>query len=137
MRTIKITYWITTALVFLFDGVMPALTFNTQLAVDSIHHLGFPDYFRVLLTIFKTMGGILLILPRIPARLKELAYAGFTFNFISATVAHGAVDGVTFELFMPLIILVLLSGSYITYHRLAAAQQPVRGSSSSGYTAAA
>src|SRR5262245_56670461 len=77
MKKTKILFWTTTIIVFLFDGLLPALTFNTQLAVDGIRHLGYPDYFRVLLTAFKVLGATALILPFLKGRIKEWAYAGF------------------------------------------------------------
>src|SRR5947209_18372650 len=89
----KIIYWIFTSIIFLFDSLMPAFTFNTQLAKDGISHLGYPDYFRIELTIFKILGGIVLIIPSMPKRLKEWAYFGFALDFISAFIGHTAVDG--------------------------------------------
>ena len=118
MKTYKIIYWTSTAIIFLFDSVMPALTSHLPLAVESIKHLGYPDYFRVQLTIFKVMGGLLLILPKVPARLKEWAYVGFAINFISASVAHASVDGFGFFMIMPLIIFGILMLSYVSFHKL-------------------
>ena len=93
MKTTKITYWTATIIIFLLDGLMPALTSNTELAKQGISHLGYPDYFRVLLTVFKIIGAILLIVPAVKGRIKEWAYAGFSFNFVSAAVSHWVVDG--------------------------------------------
>jgi len=118
MKTNKIIYWVSTTIIFLFDGVLPALTSHLPLAVESIKHLGYPDYFRVELTIFKVLGAVLLILPKVPARLKEWAYVGFGINFISACVAHAIVDGFGFDTIFPLIILAILVGSYVSYHKL-------------------
>ena len=118
MKKDKIIFWISTSIIFLFDTVMPALTSHTQLAIDGIRHLGFPDYFRVQLTVFKIIGGMLLIFPQVPARLKEWAYVGFGISFISASIAHGAVDGIDFQTFFPLIIFAILVVSYIYYHKL-------------------
>jgi hypothetical protein len=118
MKKTKIIYWIATSLFVLFEGVMPALTFNTQLAIDGIRHLGYPDYFRVLLTIFKVLGAIILILPMIKGAIKEWAYAGFTFNLISATVSHCVIDGLNGQSFAPLIVLAVLATSYFSYKSL-------------------
>ena len=116
-KTTKAIYWITTAILFLFEGVAPALTSNTQLAVDGIRHLGYPDYFRVLLTVFKVLGAAALILPVVHKRIKEWAYVGFAFNLISAFVSHWVVDGVNGQTFFPLFILAVLIASYVTYHK--------------------
>ncbi|MBI1769078.1 MAG: DoxX family protein [Bacteroidetes bacterium] len=118
MKTSKIIYWISTIVIFLFDAAMPALTSHLPLAVESIRHLGYPDYFRVQLTIFKVIGGLLLILPKVPARLKEWAYVGFAINYISASVAHANVDGFGFFVVIPFIILGILIVSYLLYHKL-------------------
>ena len=76
------------------EGVFPAFTGNTKLAKEGIRHLGYPDYFRIELVIFKVIGALVLILPMAPARLKEWAYAGFGITMISAFISHWTVDGV-------------------------------------------
>ena len=118
MRRNKIIYWIFTGIIFAFDSLIPALTSNTQLAIDGIRRLGFPDYFRVELTVFKVLGGIVLILPMVPRRYKEWAYAGFGINFISATVATWVVGGFSLNIILPLVLLAMLVISYVTYNRL-------------------
>ena len=122
MKTAKIIFWITTTLIFLFEGVMPALTSQTQIAKDGISHLGYPAYFGVMLTIFKVLGALALIIPQVPARVKEWAYAGFAIDFISAFVSIWAVDGVTGMTFFPLIVLGILVVSYVYYHKLKSAK---------------
>jgi DoxX-like family len=58
------------------------------------------------------LAAIALIVPGVP-RLKEWAYAGFTFAWLSAFVAHYlANDGPA--AFMPLLLLVFLMISYVT-----------------------
>ena len=114
----KILYWIFTGLIVLSDSVMPAFTFNTDLAKQGITHLGYPDYFRIELTIFKIIGGIVLIFPSIPRRLKEWAYFGFALDFISAFIGHMVVDGFDGQAAFPLVSLVILIFSYIYYHKI-------------------
>ncbi|MEN7550613.1 DoxX family protein [Rapidithrix thailandica] len=118
MKNARILFWITTGLIFLFESIMPALTSHTELAVEGIRHLGYPDYFRVELVVFKVLGGLSLILPMVPARIKEWAYAGFGINFISACIAHWVVDGFGFQTLFPVIALGILAASYLSYHRL-------------------
>ena len=117
-KSTAIIYWVTTILIFLFEGVMPALTSNSDLAKQGISHLGYPDYFRIMLTVFKVAGALVLILPFLKGAIKEWAYAGFTFNFIAAFVSHAVVDDMNGQTFFPLIILLILVVSYISYHRL-------------------
>ena len=127
MRRNKIIYWIFTGIIFAFDSLIPAFTSNTQLAIDSIHRLGFPDYFRVELTIFKVLGGLALILPMVPRRIKEWAYAGFAINFISASVANWVVNGFG-PAVLPLVLLVMLIVSYITYNKMLELDYPEKNS---------
>lgn len=122
MKTTKLIYWITTAIIVLWEGVMPALTSNSELARQGISHLGYPDYFRVMLTVFKVMGCLALILPIVKGVVKEWAYAGLGFVLISATISHWAVDGFSPMLLMPVAFFGILAASYITYHKLEAAQ---------------
>lgn len=118
MKSTKIIYWTSTILIFLFEGVLPALTSRTEMAVEGIRHLGYPDYFGMALTVFKVAGAIGLILPAVRGRVKEWVYAGFAFDFIFACISHLAIDGVNFQSFFPLIVLAILIVSYITYHKL-------------------
>ena len=118
MKKEKILFWTATLIIALFEGVMPALTSQTELAKEGIRHLGYPVYFGNALVIFKVLGVLILVIPKVPKRLKEWAYAGFTFDFIFASISHAAVDGINFQTFFPLIILAILAVSYVYYHRL-------------------
>jgi hypothetical protein len=118
MKKNKIFYWVFTGLIFLLDGVIPALTSNSELAKQGISHLGYPDYFRVMLTFFKVIGAVILLLPVFKGRIKEWAYAGFAFNFISAAVSHLVVDGFDAQTIVPLVALVILAVSYVYYHKI-------------------
>jgi uncharacterized membrane protein YphA (DoxX/SURF4 family) len=117
-KSTVITYWAATIFIFLFEGVMPALTSQTELAKEGVRHLGYPDYFGVALVIFKIGGSILLVIPRLPKRVKEWVYAGFAFDFIFACISHWVVDGVGFQTLIPLILLAILAASYICYHKI-------------------
>lgn len=118
MKRDKIIYWTATIIFVVFDGVLPAFTSHTEMAKQGISHLGYPDYFRILLTIFKVTGALVLIIPKLPVRLKEWAYAGFTFSLISACVSLAAVDGVNGQTFFPLVAFAILMVSYVYYHKL-------------------
>ena len=117
MKKINIIYWATTTLIFLFEGVLPALTSQTEMAKEGIAHLGYPAYFGVMLTVFKVLGALALILPQVPTRFKEWAYAGFTFDFIAASVSHWAIDGFGGEAIFPLVVLAILMVSYTYYYK--------------------
>jgi DoxX-like family len=120
MKKTKIIFWVTTIIIFLMEGVIPAFTSQTELAKEGIRHLGYPSYFGNALVVFKVLGALALIIPQVPKRIKEWAYAGFAFDFIFASISHGAIDGMDFQTFFPLIFLGLLAVSYIYYHKLTA-----------------
>jgi len=117
-KSTKIIYWITTSIIFVFEGLIPAFTSHTDLAVEGIRHLGYPDYFRVLLAFFKVAGALTLIIPAIKNPYKEWAYAGFGITLISAFVSHGVVDGFNGQTFFPLIIFGILAISYKCHHKI-------------------
>lgn len=117
MKKAKIIYWITTIIIVLMEGVLPAFTSQTEVAKEGIRHLGYPEYFGNALVVFKVMGAIILIIPKIPNRVKEWAYAGFAFDFIFAFISYLAVDGITPEAFFPLVFLSILVISYICYQK--------------------
>ncbi len=97
---------------------MPALTSQTELAKEGIRHLGYPEYFGNALVIFKIIGVLTIVIPKVPARIKEWAYAGFAFDFLFASISHGVVDGINGQTFFPLVVLAILAVSYIYYHKL-------------------
>ena len=109
----KVIYWVVTGLLAL-SAVFAGVNYLSggQQAVQAFAHLGYPQQLRVLLGIAKLLGGITLIVPGL-LTLKEWAYAGFTFAWIAAVVAHSlAKDGAI--AFFPLMLLVLLFVSYFT-----------------------
>jgi hypothetical protein len=109
----KIAYWVSTGLLAalsLFAGF--AYLSGSPQAVEGFAHVGYPQQLRIILGIAKPLGAIVLLVPGLP-KLKEWAYAGFTFAWISAFVAHYlAKDGP--KAFTPLILLGLLAISYVT-----------------------
>lgn len=117
-RTSKILFWVSTSIIFLFEGVMPALTSQTEMAKQGISHLQYPAYFATTLVFFKIIGTLILMIPKLPSRIKEWAYAGFTFNFLFAAISNTVIDGFGGSTFFPLVILGILAVSYLYYHKL-------------------
>jgi uncharacterized membrane protein YphA (DoxX/SURF4 family) len=117
MKKYNIIYWISTGIMFLFEGVMPAFTSQSEMAKQGISHLGYPPYFGVALAIFKVLGAIVLILPQAKGRIKEWAYAGFTFNILFAIISNTVVDGFGAGTIFPIIIGLILALSYWSYHK--------------------
>ncbi len=135
-KAVKTIYWASTGFIFLFEGVMPALTSNTEVAVEGIRHLGYPDYFRVMLTVFKVLGSLALILPFVKGNVKEWIYAGFGIDFTSAFVSLWVVDGFGGQTVFPLVVFAILITSYIYYHKMLRLPVWQRQEAAQGKTAA-
>jgi len=110
---LKVIFWVVTGLLAAMSILAGfAYLSGGQQAVEGFTHVGYPQQLRIILGIAKPLGGIVLVIPGL-GKVKEWAYAGFTFAWISAFVAHYlAHDGAT--AFMPLVALVLLVISYVT-----------------------
>jgi hypothetical protein len=109
----KILYWVSTGIVGLMSlfAAFAYLSGSPQ-AVQGFAHVGYPQQLRIILGIAKPLAGIVLLMPGL-LRLKEWAYAGLTFAWISAFIAHHlAKDGA--EVLGPLVLLALLAVSYVT-----------------------
>lgn len=118
MKKNKMIYWTITglfSLLMLFNALQYFI--NQQLVKDFIH-LGFPDYLRIELAFAKITGASVLILPKIPARIKEWAYAGFGINLISASIAHLMSGDALGYIVFPLVFLVILVFSNIYFYKL-------------------
>jgi uncharacterized membrane protein YphA (DoxX/SURF4 family) len=110
--TRKLIYWGSTGIV----AVMSALAGFMYLAggleiAQRFQDVGYPQQLRILLGIAKILGVVALLIPGF-LKLKEWAYAGFTFAFVAAIVAHSlAHDG---EAVIPALLLSLTLVSYYT-----------------------
>lgn len=118
MKKEQIIFWTSTIIIALLEGLMPALTSQTELAKEGIRHLGYPEYFGNALVVFKVIGVLAIVIPKVPTRIKEWAYAGFAFDFLFSAISHGAVDGINGQTFFPLVVLGILAVSYIYHHKL-------------------
>ena len=116
MKRTTLIYWIATALLALQTAFAGLLYFTDPNMAAGFGHFGFPDYFRRELGIAKLIAALVVVLPMVPLRVKEWAYAGLGITFISALVAHASVDGLATAM-MPAISLVLLAVSYIYLHK--------------------
>ena len=108
-----IAYWGATGVVTIVPllAAFAYLTTSPE-AVENFRHVGYPQQLRVLLGVAKLAGAIVLLLPRLP-KLKEWAYAGFTFMWIAATVAHYLAGDKPLFL-LPVALIAVLTVSYVT-----------------------
>jgi hypothetical protein len=118
MKGSKTVFWVSTGFIFLFEGIMPALTGHSELAKQGITHLGYPEYFVTILVLCKVAGATVLIIPWIPYRIKEWAYAGLSIELLCAAASTWIVDGFGLMVFFPIFIFTILVASYVSYHVL-------------------
>ena len=108
----KIIYWIST--IWLALGMLAGGTFELSRMkawTDIITHLGYPIYFLTILGIWKILGAIALLMPKLPL-LKEWAYAGFFFAMSGALFSHIASGDSMKETAPSLILLILIVVSW-------------------------
>lgn len=108
----NIIYWVATAwlaLGMLSTGIVQLIRTPEEKALMT--HLGYPIYFLFIIGIWKLLGVIALLLPKLPL-LKEWTYAGFFFAMSGAIVSHLVMNDSAKELFGPLLLLVLTISSW-------------------------
>ena len=107
MKKEKIIFWTATTLIALFEGLLPALTSQTELAKEGIRHLGYPEYFGNALVVFKILGVLVLVIPQVPKRVIEWAYAGLFFDLAGAVYSGVAVGGKFDPMMLTMLIWIL------------------------------
>jgi len=112
MRARNIGYWVSTAIVafVLLSGGIADVS-HQQATVEGMTRLGYPLYFTTLLGVWKLLGGLALLAPRLP-RLKEWAYAGAFFDFSGAVVSHASMGDPWTHLAFPLAFAVITLASW-------------------------
>ncbi|NCD68561.1 DoxX family protein [Mucilaginibacter agri] len=106
----KIIYWIATlwlALGMISTGAVQLLKAKEGAGgVNSVVHLGYPIYFLTILSIWKFLGAVVVLIPKLPL-IKEWAYAGFFFAMSGAIFSHVAMSDSFGEIAPALLLLVL------------------------------
>jgi DoxX-like family len=106
----KIIYWIATiwlALGMTATGIVQLLKMKEGAGgVNSIIHLGYPVYFLTILSAWKILGVVALLIPKF-ALLKEWAYAGFFFVTSGAVFSHMAMGDSLIDIYGALILIIL------------------------------
>jgi len=117
MKTINIFYWIFTGLLcalMLFSAIM---SFKSTPEGDAmLKHIGFTPQIMQLLAVLKILGVITLLVPGFP-RLKEWAYAGFTFDLLGAIYAFAVAGDPVKDWIFLIVALGFVAGSYVCWRR--------------------
>jgi len=107
----KIMYWIATlwlALGIATTGIVQLLRMKSgQGGLEMITHLGYPVYLLTILSVWKILGVIAILVPKFPL-IKEWAYAGFFFVMTGAIVSH-LVTGDSVTAILPALLLLVLT----------------------------
>lgn len=104
----KIIYWIATiwlALGMVSTGIVQLIRYKEEVDKTSLH-LGYPVYFLSIIGIWKLLGVIAVLVPKLPL-LKEWAYAGFFFVTTGALLSHFSVGDNAMEYFGATLLLIL------------------------------
>jgi len=112
-KTIKIIYWVLTAIFVLFmvmDG--GAGIAREKTGQEVMKHLGYPVYIMVITGAFKILGAIAIAQNRFKT-IKEWAFAGFFINFVGAFTSRVFVGDGFGLLVIPLIMLAVM---FVVYY---------------------
>lgn len=109
-KSSKIIYWIATlwlALGMVSTAIVQLAKMKQgQGGADSLAQLGYPAYLLTILGVWKVLGVIAILMPRLPL-LKEWAYAGFFFAMSGAAFSHLAMHDSIGAMVPSLLLLVL------------------------------
>jgi len=103
----KIIYWVSTiwlSLGMLSTGIVQLIKMDEE--VINFTQLGYPVYLLSILGIWKILGVITVLIPKL-SLLKEWAYAGFFFAMSGAVFSHMIAGNGVNEIFPPLLLLIL------------------------------
>ena len=105
-------YWVATVLfclVMTSSGVQDLM--RVESFVETFEGLGYPLYLLTILGVLKLFGGVAVLAPGF-ARIKEWAYAGFTFQLLGAIVSHAAMNDAAQVMIVPGVFWLLGTTSY-------------------------
>lgn len=122
----KVIYWTATGIIVaIMSWSAVNFAFNPDYK-EAFRHLGLPGWFKTELTVAKTLGVLALLIPGIPARLKEFAYFGFAVTLLSTPIAHlFSGDSVWLEVAHSFFFICLVV-SYLYHHKMLKARNPTR-----------
>lgn len=112
MNARTIGYWTCTVLVALAiaSGGVGELMRAPEV-VKGMSLLGYPLYFLTILGVWKVLGGVAILAPKLPL-LKEWAYAGIVFDLTGASASHVAVHDDARHIVTPLVIAAIAVASW-------------------------
>ncbi|MGA8528334.1 MAG: DoxX family protein [Acidobacteriaceae bacterium] len=119
-KAIPLLFWVFTGL-FCLEMSFTAYYELLPQGAQAFARLGFANgAFRYELSLAKLVGAAVLLVPMIPARLREWAYAGFAINLVSAVIAHSSISDRPLAFVPSTLTSVLWAASYFSWRRLQA-----------------
>ena len=119
MKKLNLAYWIITALfsAFMIFSSIGGITLMPE-AVAMLHdHLGYPLYFIKFLSVCKLIGAIAILLPMVPARVKEWAYFGFFLDLITGMYSFIALGDPASQWAGMVIFIAILGVAHWLHHK--------------------
>jgi len=117
MKKTHLLYWSFTVLLVPMFGIGSVIALTGSPAqVEVLTSLGYPEYLLLFISVAKILSLVVIFTPGV-SRVKEWAYAGLTFDVITAIYSLLTVRQSFTDIIIPLIALVLVIGSYVLYHR--------------------
>jgi hypothetical protein len=119
---VRALYWISTVL-FVIPETWNAflMLIEAPRMTETITGLGYPIYFMKMLGCAKLLGALAILALGPGSVIKEWAYAGFTFDAVSAFASLLASGAILLVACIPLLFLAALMFSYATWRKLSSA----------------
>lgn len=95
-----------------FSGLSDLI--SAEVVVSDLLQLGYPVHLAPFLGVAKLLGVVALLAPGLP-RLKEWAYAGYSFDLSGAIFSALALGILDSDLVMAVAALILLVAAYVSY----------------------
>lgn len=103
----RILYWVFTLWLSLgMTSTAIVQLVQVKEEADMFTHLGYPQYLLTMLAVWKILGVIVVLLPKLPL-LKEWAYAGFFFAMSGAALSHIVLGDGIGEIFPSVLLMAL------------------------------
>lgn len=115
----KLAYWASTSLVSIMLLSSASIYIWHNATIQGFRELGFPDFFRIELAVFKILAVVVLMAPIFPIYVKEWAGAGTVLFLITAIVAHAVHKDSIFLAFFNIFFLILMATSNYTMRKMA------------------
>ncbi len=119
MKRNTIAYWTVNGLLAAFMLVSSLDNVVTgEQSVAFIHEkMGYPVYFIPFIGVAKVLGSMAILIPMVPARVKEWAYFGLFMDLSTATYSFFAL-GEPFVNVLPMFLFILfVVAAYVLHHK--------------------